>query len=386
MSSIVSLLSIVVQLGTVTLIAAFYLVLQRNVRLEEARHWAWAWVSDAAALAAILAASRLPIGVPLQTILLGVYATFKTLFALQLVAGTRYHQQALRAPLPTTRAITGSAIAWGAAVAILASGIHSVQLAEFVMIAVLLTWSGIELLRKPAGVRSRWLGWTVLAEGIVFSHHAAVLAPTVWFGEPLPAYMPFASFVDAAVELLIALAALVALHERTAEELRWANRALVEAQEKLRELVDRDPLTELCNRRRLGRETRRVQETGAAVAFLDLDGFKEINDRYGHMAGDACLRRAAQTLLESFREEDLVLRWGGDEFLVIAPGLPEAALRQRLENVRSRLGQATPGHPPLGFTAGITSLEPGGSLRAAIAEADRRMYAAKPGPRTAAQS
>jgi len=376
---IVSLLSIVVQLGTVTLIAAFYVVLQRNVRLEEARYWAGAWISDTVALAAILAASRLPVGTPAQTALLGIYATFKTLFAILLLAGTRYHQLTPPVPDPAVRSTVVPAIAWGAIVTLLSGGFLGVQLAEFTMVGALLTWGGFGLLRRPVGVRSRWLGWTILAEGLVFVHHAVVVALTVWSNRPLPSFMSFSSFIDTAVELLIALAALVALHERTAEELRWANRTLVETQERLRELVDRDPLTDLCNRRRLGRESRRIQEAGAAVAFLDLDGFKKINDRYGHIQGDACLRRAARVLLESFREEDLVLRWGGDEFLVIAPGLSETAIRSRLERVRRRLAEGRPGHPSLDFSAGITYLEPGGSLRAAIAEADRLMYASKSG-------
>ncbi len=377
MTSMVALLSIVVQLGTVVLIAAFYLVLQRSVSLEEARYWAGAWFSDAAALVSILIASRMPFGAPGQAVLLGVYATFKTLFAILLLAGTRYHQLTPAVPRPDVRVTILPSVVWGAAIVVLCNGFLDLQLAEFTMVGILLTWGAIGLLRRPVGVRSRWLGWTILAEGIVFLHHAVVIALKLWMDRPLPAYMPFVSFIDAGTELLIALAALVALHERTAEELRWANRALVEAHDRLRELVDQDPLTELSNRRRLVRDTPRIEETGGAVAFVDLDGFKEINDRYGHALGDTCLRRAARILIECFRREDLVLRWGGDEFLVVAPGLSEEAIRERLGKVRVRLAEGRPGLPALGFTAGITYLEPGGSLRAAIAEADRLMYAAK---------
>ncbi|UQU64347.1 GGDEF domain-containing protein [Couchioplanes caeruleus] len=97
-----------------------------------------------------------------------------------------------------------------------------------------------------------------------------------------------------------------------------------------------DPLTGLANRSVLGDRLARAvpaPDAPVAVLYLDLDGFKEINDRYGHAAGDAVLRTVAGRLSQAVREQDLVARLGGDEFVLLCPGVTaeEAArLAERL--------------------------------------------------------
>jgi diguanylate cyclase (GGDEF)-like protein len=95
------------------------------------------------------------------------------------------------------------------------------------------------------------------------------------------------------------------------------------AEEQVRTLAFQDPLTGLCNRARffdlLGSARSQVHATGEqlAVLFLDLDGFKEINDRHGHDAGDQLLRQVADRLRQTVRPHDPLCRFGGDEFLVL---------------------------------------------------------------------
>lgn len=91
-----------------------------------------------------------------------------------------------------------------------------------------------------------------------------------------------------------------------------------------------DPLTGLANRRYLMRRLRGELSQASrdhlvAVAYLDLDGFKEVNDRAGHAAGDEVLRQVADCLQHAVRATDLLARTGGDEFVVVSPGLPDAA-------------------------------------------------------------
>jgi diguanylate cyclase len=126
--------------------------------------------------------------------------------------------------------------------------------------------------------------------------------------------------------------------------IRWIARSLVASEQTTQNLLGRDPLSGLPNRllfaERLDEELNRLSRTdaGLAVLFLDLDRFKDVNDTFGHQAGDRLLKLAAQRLENLLRESDTLARFGGDEFAVIQTGLrnPEAAellARRILESV-----------------------------------------------------
>lgn len=160
------------------------------------------------------------------------------------------------------------------------------------------------------------------------------------------------------------------------------------AEQELEHLAAHDPLTNLPNRHRLQREmqvaiAQAAQSDGAlAVLFLDLDGFKEINDRGGHEAGDRLLREVAQRLQQGLRKGDLVARVGGDEFVALLPGCRDAqAARAVADGLRARL------RPPytlfdhsfgMDASVGIACYpENGRDADALLAHADRDMYQAK---------
>lgn len=147
-----------------------------------------------------------------------------------------------------------------------------------------------------------------------------------------------------------------------------------------------DPLTGVLNRRgilsRLEREFGRSALSGEpmTIAFLDLDGFKRVNDELGHAQGDDCLARVAKSLSETCRPGDSVARLGGDEFLVLLPRLAHEmappVLQRLIEAVRAPDGGGSHG---ISASVGALSL-PGGSALAvddAVAAADRLMYRAK---------
>ena len=160
------------------------------------------------------------------------------------------------------------------------------------------------------------------------------------------------------------------------------------AERELEFRASHDPLTGLSNRHRLQCELQyaiaHAMQThdGLAVLYLDLDGFKEVNDRGGHDAGDRLLREVAQRLQQGLRKGDLVARVGGDEFVAVLPGCRDAeAARAIADGLRSRLS------PPFTLPDGLFRLDAsvgiacfptdGTDPDGLLAEADRAMYAAK---------
>jgi two-component system, cell cycle response regulator len=176
---------------------------------------------------------------------------------------------------------------------------------------------------------------------------------------------------------------------RTGKRILYLLNQLTAARETLRDLAARDPLTGLWNhssiiellRNELCRSER--QRTSVGVVLVDLDHFKMINDRHGHLVGDQVLREASQFLRNSIRLYDAVGRLGGEEFLVVLPGCDEINATSHAERLRQALSQiAVPtAQGTIGVTAslGVTVVRADGSVdaQAAINTADLAMYAAK---------
>jgi two-component system cell cycle response regulator len=154
----------------------------------------------------------------------------------------------------------------------------------------------------------------------------------------------------------------------------------VTARRTLHALALTDPLTGLLNRRGIQDEAARLlaRRTSGdlAIIYLDLDGFKSINDRFGHAEGDSALARVAGALLETFRAADVVGRIGGDEFLVVvAPGSDVVAAARRLQE-RLATSRDEGERYTLSASVGIGHVA-GRTVEAfwdAVDAADRRMY------------
>lgn len=155
-----------------------------------------------------------------------------------------------------------------------------------------------------------------------------------------------------------------------------------------------DELTGLVSRRHgrelMEREMLRAARQGSAlaVALCDLDGFKQVNDRHGHAAGDAVLRAFAKLVQRRVRQVDVACRWGGEEFLFVLPetDLPGAldlveSLRAQLESLPIVLLDGTTLHTTASF--GVASYVAGISAEELVARADHALYAAKRGGKNA---
>ena len=185
----------------------------------------------------------------------------------------------------------------------------------------------------------------------------------------------------------VLLLALVAVLMR---RMRHSNTQLHSSNEQLKVASERDPLTGLANRRHLLAAMERTASAGGgfqgAMLLIDIDHFKRINDQHGHAAGDAVLVDVARRLRGALREQDLTVRWGGEEFLIVVEGLPQGEVESLAERLLSAIG-GTPvdiGSQRLTVTASIGfavfPIEPARlplSWERAIDLVDTAMYLAK---------
>ena len=176
---------------------------------------------------------------------------------------------------------------------------------------------------------------------------------------------------------------LVAEVERLERELAAARArmAVLEAR------ADVDPLTEVLNRRGFERDLKRslayVKRYGpsAALLYLDLDGFKAVNDRHGHAAGDAVLKAVATVLNRHVRASDVVARLGGDEFAVLLWNIGEQDVAKKALAIEAVIARTTANHAgvilAVGASAGAARLLPLDQPHEVLERADRAMYERK---------
>ena len=153
-------------------------------------------------------------------------------------------------------------------------------------------------------------------------------------------------------------------------------------QSKLFHTANRDSLTDLYTRRRVMHEVEQLSESGAAaIILLDIDHFKQINDRLGHEWGDLILKRVAEAINSNVRTTDVASRWGGEEFLVLMPHTSahaaETVADKILLRIRDWVGQV--GHEPITVTAtlAVSEIRPGEDFESALNRADHALYKGK---------
>jgi diguanylate cyclase (GGDEF)-like protein len=380
--------STAVQVTSVAMVVVFFTVLRRSGRRDAIDWWIAAWSANLLALTVTLAFWYLEPAALAVAVIRGLYLAGKTAFVLLLIQGA-WAVVRPGARLVPSAGLAAALAAYGLAGVFLLGSVPQVGVVQHAVMGLLLLGGAAVLAAASSGTLA-WLVAGLTVRGLLSltemaAYLSEVRAPDT-VDPRVATFLAAHSSFDTAAEWLIVLGSVLALSERAQHELRQTNQRLLEASEGLRQLADRDPLTTLANRRALPDVFRLVQPTGAVLLFFDLDGFKRINDRYGHLAGDECLRRFGAALRESFRPQDAVLRYGGDEFLVVAGGMDRAAALARVRALGERLRQVPWRGPRIGFSVGISELAPGGQPEAALKEADAAMYQSKPGRQGPAES
>ena len=372
---------------TSLMIAIFFLVLRKSNARDEMRWWTYGWFGNVAAMGITLLFWLVRPPANVHPFLFAIYLAAKNVYVWLLLRGT-LEFQSRRPRAIATRTVVPIIVAFSIIAIFTVTSLDRLGLVSQAVVAIAFGAGAWSLARanQPA---SRWLMIALsgrallgLAEAAAYGVNVIGLAP----GEQInDAFLVPASWIlqahyplDTAAEWLLAMGFFIGVSIRAQQDLQLANAQMLSAQADLRRLVDRDPLTSLINRRALPEVFREVQPVGARLVFFDLDGFKEINDRHGHQSGDACLVRFSAALAHSFRPSDAIVRYAGDEFLVIAKGSSEIAIADRVSELRNRLRSANPTDLPIRFSYGVSRLEPGGNPDEAVRLADEAMYRAKP--------
>jgi diguanylate cyclase (GGDEF)-like protein len=363
------------------MIMVFLFVLYRSVRRPELKPQVLAWSANAAALGVTVCYWLVRPEHPwLGKGMAMVYVSSKIAFACLLVAAVlalsgrfvkrRHAGMALLACL-----------ALGLAIAIGYRSIDELGAYSAAALGVVL-WAAVVI-----AIRERPPGWHWLTAGLAIRAafasiesfaYLSQLMSLDWVTPTLMAsYLAAHSSFDGAAEWMIVLGCVLAMYRMIAAELADSNREMHAAREHMRELAESDMLTGLANRRTLMPALRATHAQGAAILFFDLDDFKAINDKYGHQMGDACLKRFASILRAHFRPGDTLIRYAGDEFIVVAPAVRPESMSARIAAARAQLGEAGDGTPPIGFSVGLSFLDIDGDIEAAVAAADSAMYVQK---------
>ena len=265
--------------------------------------------------------------------------------------------------------------------------------------AVLLMWTEVMV---HAGLCTVLLGWASGAHYFLLVFIAAVaVSRTPSHATAALVFLLLAYLgLDAATQVIPVR---YALPDAATTALRWLSITIVfvmfgytgryyvqrvaEAEARLRELATTDAMSGLWNRRHFqalaeGELARARRQGGAlSVVLADIDHFKQVNDRYGHEAGDHVIRHVSKTMREQLRAGDLIGRWGGEEFILLLPGCDAAGAAQLCERMRRHVS----GSPcdiggqqiPVTVSFGVMPLPLDEPFEQAVRHADGALYRAK---------
>lgn len=354
------------------LMTALFVLLTRSLDRPWLKMWLGAWACLLGAMTVLRIAFTLD---PNPRALLAAYLAFEYGFGLLLLAGMQSLTSGRRLCRRDARLLLPF-IVFAVVAPILTSNFNRIFSVHAGVLAALFAATLWAARKAPAEARGP--GLIVLSASLagltlVFLHYVPAFAiaagpsPPRWLD-----YLTRASFLDLILQVLLGFGAVMVTLERINRELDHANRRLAL-------LARQDPLTSALNRHAFQAMRSGIggSERGT-VALVDIDNLKVINDTAGHAAGDRAIRAVATALRSLVRSDDLLFRWGGDEFLVVLTKVDEAQATARFEGLGPLLAATSlPEGVPVRCLSASCGLAPFASLDdldEAIATADLRMY------------
>jgi diguanylate cyclase (GGDEF)-like protein len=373
-----SKIGLVIQFAGVSLITLLTLFLRRSVKVIALKHWTNAWLFLSFALFCL----RLAFSYENYSVqLFSLYFLNEYIFGFLLVAGCRSlignNDIRLRNEIFILPFIF---VAFGLPFIgddfNLIYNAHCLILSGFFTVAFLALWR----------TKLNSFGWRVMLVALAllvldFFQYFVVLTARQYLIINTD-YLSYNSVIDLTLQILLGFGMVIVLLEQVLADAKVANEKLQVAHERLEELAHMDPLTAAQNRHAfhgyLKRQSDADQKVAGCVGFFDIDDLKDINDGNGHAVGDVAIRLVVRAIREVIRGEDLIFRWGGDEFFVIMIGLDAQVAYQRMDRMEALLTNVDVVGADRPLTIGVSrafeNFSDIADLENTIARADAMMY------------
>jgi diguanylate cyclase (GGDEF)-like protein len=383
----ISVTGLAIQCVGILVIMSLSFFMTRSIKRTSLDYWTLAWVCLAVSLISLSLVFRIR---PAQNFFLFLYYVNEYTFGLLFIAGCRNYAVGERITRKEFRLFLLASL-FAALLAFFPIDFNNKYLPHFALVAFLF-WTAFKALaparrrgRTSPGLRVMSLALVLLT--INFLHYIPVFTLVMYFDvQQLAAYLSFTSLYDMLLETLLGFGTVMVVMEDLRHEVEATNRELIATRDRLEALARIDPLTEAFNRHAFYSLTESKQNNpfnrlSGCVVVTDIDDLKPINDRLGHTAGDLVIREVASSLRSVIRAEDILFRWGGDEFLILLFNISQENVRQRLSQLLLDLEDKPmtfSSEPiPLRFSYGIASFSKMSEIEQAIDQADTRMYECK---------
>jgi diguanylate cyclase (GGDEF)-like protein len=376
-----SKISLIIQLNGVFVVTAMCLLVGRSLRLTALKYWTIAWLSLSFSLISLRLAFEFSAFSP---VLLTYYLLGEYIFGFLLIAGCRSLETGWELK-PRNEIYFVPFLGVAVALPLVTAEFNNIYAIQ----ALLMSAFYVIAFRALGSSSVKNFGWKVihatlgvLAAGYFLFSSLYAVSHFGGFEASILAYSPIGDLV---LQTTLGLGMVIVLLEKVLFEVRSAHERLETTNKRLEELVHTDPLTAAFSRhafygfvKKHGDEN---SETSGCVGFFDIDDLKWINDRYGHHSGDLAIRTVAKVIRETIRPEDLIFRWGGDEFFVIMISMDAEMATLRMSKLqRDLMGVFIDGIPmpvDIGVSWGFTDFTDISRLEEAINEADASMYTRK---------
>ena len=244
--------------------------------------------------------------------------------------------------------------------------------ADAVVLCAVYAYNSVAL-RKNTGLGARVFRVCLLVLG------AGLLLRAMEFIGLFRVYQGYETYSDFILLCLLGFGAMAMWNESQIDRIRQLAGEVDYLRRESHQRFDLDHLTGLLNQAALSRRVDQPAAFDGVVAVCDIDNFKDVNDRYGHLVGDEILRNIGNLLRSSIRHEDEAFRWGGDEFVILFHNQRTEVANKRMQDISTRLLEfRVRGYGVLPITFSWGTAEAGGRLlREALDEADQSMYALK---------